>query len=59
MEFINTKIITMVTEQGMENIGGKRNESGAGTQGASTVSIMYFLKYVVGSQGVLSVFYTL
>ena len=49
----------MVTEQGMENIGGKRNESGAGTQGASTVSIMYFLKYVVDSQGVLSVFYTL
>lgn len=44
MEFINTKTITMVTEQGMENTGEKRNVPGAGTQRASTVSIMYFLK---------------
>ena len=49
----------MVTEQGMENTGGKRNVPGAGTQGAPTVSIMYFLKEIVDSQSVLSVFYTL
>lgn len=59
MEFTNTKIITVVTEQGMENTGGKRNVPGAGTQGAPTVSIMYFLKEIVDSQSVLSVFYTL
>lgn len=61
MEFINTKIITMVTEQGMENGGEKRNVSGGGTQRASTISIMlYYLRWVVDTQGFcLLIFYSL
>lgn len=51
----------MVTEQGMENGGEKRNVSGGGTQRASTISIMlYYLRWVVDTQGFcLLIFYSL